>query len=724
MSPLKLFSHKDNRQSLRMASLLAFLAITSYTFLFFSLIPPDIMLNHEKDQYFISLIFLLVMLLIVLMTKRAQHQSEQDLYTTQEVYIDLLHQAADPVVILNELGMIISANQAVEAISGYRPDELIGKHFLKVNILTGNGIAVAAREFLYIVKGSNRPPFELTMLDKSGSPFIVEAHARRAKNSTGKVIVHVVMREITNRKKAEQILYQEKTRAQNYLNIAGVILLTLDQTGKVIMINKKGCEILGYPQQEILGKNWFSEFAPFETSTKMQDFFNKIIAGKEPLPSTHESTVVTKAGTRRTISWKNTLLYDGKEISGTLSSGEDITDRQAIEAQLHLQSAALEAAANVIVITDKDGKIVWANQAFSEISGYSREEAVGKNPKILKSGFHNEHFYADLWNTILTGNIWHGEIVNRRKDDRLYTEEMTITPVRNRDGQIDHFIAIKRDITERKRLQQNLEQANIELEANTHKLERTLQEMDNKNKQLQETQNQLIQSEKLAAVGVLSSGIAHEIKNPLAIISLSIEEFEAISDKLDDQSKTFIQMIKRAAERANNVIIELLRFARASDLKVDSVNLFNLVEGTFILVRNSSKLKGVDLKHEYEDKQITLQGDRILLEQVFFNLLVNAIDATERGANVTVKTYRSAKFDNSNSTPQVIIEVTDTGNGIAPEILPRIFEPFFTTKEQGKGTGLGLSTVYTLLKRHNGTIDVESTLGVGTKFTITLPCDC
>lgn len=723
MSPLKLFSNKDKQQSLWTASLLAILAIITYTILFFSLIPPNIMLEHEKDQYFLSLIFLLFMLLIVLMTKRAQHQSQQDLYANQEVYFDLLQQAADPVVILSDLGMIVSVNQAVETISGYHPDELIGKHFLKVNILTGNAIAIASREFLNIAAGAKRPPFELTMLDKNGTPFIVEAHARRAKNASGKTIIHVIMREITGRKKAEEILRQEKNKAQNYLNIAGVMLLTLDKSGNVIMVNKKGCEILGYEEKEIIGKNWFTNFIPFEASAKMQSFFDKIIAGIEPLPSTHENTIVTKSGDRRMFSWKNTLIEDGEKIIGTLSSGEDITEKQAVEAQLHLQSTALEAAANVIVITDKQGIIIWANPAFTKISGYSLKEAVGKNPKILKSGLHHEHFYADMWNTIMTGNIWHGEIVNRRKDDQLYTEEMTITPVRNRSGEIDHFIAIKRDITERKRLEQNLEQANIELAANTRKLERTLQEMDNKNKQLQEAQNQLIQSEKLAAVGVLSSGIAHEIKNPLAIISLSIEEFEAISDQLDDQSKSFIQMIKRAAERANNVIIELLRFARVSDLKIESVNLFDLVEGTFVLIHNSSKFKGIELKHEYEDKQITLEGDRILLEQVLFNLLVNAIDSTERGGSVTVKTYRCEKFDKTNNNSYAIIEVIDTGNGIAPEILPRIFEPFFTTKEQGKGTGLGLSTVYTLLKRHNGTIDVESTLGAGTKFTITLPCN-
>lgn len=722
MTSLHAGGQKAKPQHIWAGALLAILTILCYTLLFFAIIPEKANFEIEQDQYFISLIFLLITTLILVVTQRTTRQKEKVLLETQQQYFELVEHAADPIIILDEFGTIISANSAVKNASEYAPSELTGRHFLKINILTGMGIATAAREFLYISGGAKRPPFELTMLKKNGAPFIMEAHAQKIKDANENTLVHVTLRDITDRKKAEEMLRLEKNRAQNYLNIASVMLLTLDQTGKVLMINKKGCEILGYAQDDILGKNWFEKFIPPEESADMQAFFSNIIAAKEQLPSHHENTVITKNGQKRIISWKNSLLFDDNKILGTLSSGEDITEKQAIETQLHLQSTALEVAANVIVITDKYGQIAWANKAFSEISGYSREEALGKNPRILKSGLHTENFYSDMWNTIIAGNIWHGEIVNRRKDDRLYTEEMTITPVRGKTGEITHFIAIKRDITERKRLQQNLEQSHLELEAKTRKLERSLIEIDQKNQQLQQAQAQLIQSEKLSAIGVLSSGIAHEIKNPLAIISLSIEEFEAISEKLDDQSKSFIQMIKRAADRANNVIIELLRFARVSDLKVGPVNLFDLVEGTFVLIQNSSKFKGINLKHEYTDKNIIISADRILIEQVLFNLLLNAIDSTERGQDVTVKTYHSQKTGPDNKTNLAVIEVIDRGCGIPPEILPKIFEPFFTTKEQGAGTGLGLSTVYTLLKRHNGTIDVESAVGSGTKFTVTLPC--
>ncbi len=715
--------NKNNRQSLWAGALLALLTLSCYTVVFFSLDTDQNTFLLHRDLYLISIAFLLIMMLIVFITKRKNSRNEQTLQATQKEYLNLLQYAADPVVILNELGIIISANSSVETISGYSPKELIGRHFLKINILQGTGLAIAAREFLQLIRGAKRPPFELAMIRKDNVPFITEAHASKIKDINGKPVIHVIMRDITERKKTEEKLLNEKTKAQNYLNIADVIITTFDQNANVTLINKKGCEILEYSEEEIIGQNWFEKFLLPESSLPLKHIFNQLMQGEKILLQNYENYVLTKTGKKRLILWSNTLIHNNKnEIIGTLSSGQDITEERNIKNQLMLHSAALEAAANAIVITDKQGKIIWTNQSLTDITGYAREEAIGQNPQILKSGLHNEHFYANLWDTILAGKIWHGEIINRRKDTRLYTEEMTITPVRNSTGEIEHFVAIKRDITERKRLQQNIEQMNLELAANTHKLEHTLLEMASKNKQLQEAQNQLIQSEKLAAIGVLSSGIAHEIKNPLAIISLSIEEFESLSDKLDAQSKSYIQMIKSAAERANNVIIELLRFARVSDLKSEYINLFSLVEGTFVLLNNSSKFKGITLEHKYTNTDISINGDRILLEQVLFNLLINAVDESSHGATVTVKTSLAENFKSTHKKKQVLIEVIDTGKGIDPEILPKIFEPFFTTKEQGKGTGLGLSTVYTLLKRHNGTIDVESTVGKGTKFTITLPC--
>ena len=719
MPPMAPSIDQPPKKHLWAGALLALLAMITYTGTSLSLEEHG---YHGLVKYLAAVVFLLIMALIILVASRGQRRAEKTLHETEKKYFDLLQQAADPILAIDTLGIIRSANSAVERVSGYRPDELTGRHFLKTNVLCKESMNTASMEFLRLLRGEIRPPFELSMTRENGVLFTVEAHARKMRGADGKILVQIILRDITARKKAERIVLQERNNIKKYLNIAGVMILAVDKNESVTLVNKKGCELLGYKEEEIVGQNWFDHFLPHPVVNASRARFQKFMSGEMEVIENSENIILNKNGEERLIAWHNTALSDEKgNITGTLSSGQDITERRRIEDQLHLQSAALEAAANAILIVGRDGKIVWTNPAFTDMTGYTREEAIGQSPRLLKSGLHNASFYGDLWNTVLSGNIWHGEIVNRRKDDQLYTEEMTITPVRNKNNEIQHFIAIKRDITERKRLQQNLEQANRELESYGRKLERALREMAEKNKQLQEAQNQLIQSEKMAAIGVLSSGIAHEIKNPLAIIVLSIEEFEAISDKLDAQSKIYIQMIKRAADRANDVIIELLSFARASELKAENVNVHQLVEGTFLLVHNTAKFKGIALEHKDTGKDIEVTGDRILLEQALFNLLINAVDATERGGTITVETHLRKSYSSFAQQDEAVIKVMDTGSGIDPEILPRIFEPFFTTKEQGKGTGLGLSTVYTLLKRHHGTIDVESTVGVGTTFIITLP---
>jgi PAS domain S-box-containing protein len=160
------------------------------------------------------------------------------------------------------------------------------------------------------------------------------------------------------------------------------------------------------------------------------------------------------------IEWRNTLLRDdtGRTI-GTFSSGTDITERSRVQEQLRLQGAALNAAANAIVITDRAGAIQWSNPAFSELTGYTAAETTGRDPgELVKSGRHDRAFYQDLWETILSGQVWRGEMINRRKDDSLYTEEQTITPVRDGGGSITHFIAVKQDTTERNRIAEEVRQ--------------------------------------------------------------------------------------------------------------------------------------------------------------------------------------------------------------------------------------------------------------------------
>lgn len=238
-------------------------------------------------------------------------------------------------------------------------------------------------------------------------------------------------------------------------------------------------------------------------------------------------------------------------------------------------------------------------------------------------------------------------------------------------------------------------------------------------KELNETQNQLIQTEKMAAVGQLASGIAHEIRNPLGIVMGGVEFLKnRISDE-DGDIKESIEKIKQSIDRANNIIIDLLKFSRASQLKLQEVDILRIMDETISLIKNQAYLNAVEINRNYGEKEIYVKADPNMLRQVFFNLCINAIDAMPKGGRLTLNMYTS--LGSGQNEKEAVVEILDTGKGIPEDILPKIFNPFFTTKEPGKGTGLGLSIVHLIIERHNGRIGVESKVNEGTKFTLKLP---
>jgi len=243
-------------------------------------------------------------------------------------------------------------------------------------------------------------------------------------------------------------------------------------------------------------------------------------------------------------------------------------------------------------------------------------------------------------------------------------------------------------------------------------LERTI-------KELEETKNQLIQSEKLAAVGQLAFGIAHEIRNPLAIILEGVEFLRADRDAAGIEADEALVLIKRAIDRTNNIIVDLLKFSRASKIQTQEVDIGRILDEVTVLIRNPSCLHHVRVRKECGSADLILRGDPNMLQQVFFNLCMNAIDAMPQGGDLVLGACRRRHADEKEEA--IVVTVSDTGSGIPEDALLKIFNPFFTTKEPGKGTGLGLSIVHLILERHGAAIDVKSAGGRGTAFTITFP---
>ncbi len=218
---------------------------------------------------------------------------------------------------------------------------------------------------------------------------------------------------------------------------------------------------------------------------------------------------------------------------------------QQTERQAHIQSSALEAAANGIILTDKAGIILFANKAFCAMTGYASEEVLGKTPDFLKSDKHDAAFFKDLWETILAGRVWQGEIINQRKDGLLYNEEMTITPIREADGEISHFIAIKKDITQHLRFKE-----------------------------------QLHHMQKMEAIGQLAGGVAHDFNNLLTIIHGNAQLVLSEESRLTEENRQCLQQITNAAERAANLTRQLLAFGQKQNIQFQPLNL-NHVIGNF-----------------------------------------------------------------------------------------------------------------------------------------------
>lgn len=385
----------------------------------------------------------------------------------------------------------------------------------------------------------------------------------------------------------------------------------------------------------------------------------------------------------------SSTLHDKRRVF--LAIVRDLTDYHMVERENRLLATALNHAGEAVAITDVTGRIVYVNRAFEQITGYSRHEVHGQNPRILKSGRHDPAFYQELWATIASGRPWRGRLQNRRKNGEIYTEDSCITPLRDERGAISHFVAVKRDIS--------------------HELE---------------LENQLVQSRKMEAVGRLAGGIAHDFNNILQVITGNVA-MASLDAPAGHPVHASLDEISRAGERAVNLVQQLLAFSRREELRLRPVEIGALVNDTARMLR---RLIGEDIALEVRSAPgaLPVMADPGRIEQVLLNLCVNARDALPEGGRITIGSelmeldavYCQNRPD-ARPGRYVVVAVTDDGCGIPKEIQHRIFEPFFSTKEVGRGTGLGLATVYAIVRQHGGFITLYSEIGLGTTFRFYLP---
>lgn len=498
----------------------------------------------------------------------------------------LLELAPDAVVVVDQEGKIRLLNARTEEMFAYHRDELIGK---SVDILVPETLRdqhVKHRE------GFTREPtarpmvagLDLTGRKKDGSTFPVEVSLSPLETEEG-VFVTSIIRDVTERKRAEEEvqrlnieleqridrrtaeLKQLRDRAEGYLDVAGVAIVVIDKDQRVTLINKKGCEILGYSQDEIIGKNWFNHFIPMRLRGELKTVFNKIMS-EEVVPVEYfQNPVLTKENSERLIAWHNAVLRDedGK-ISATLSSGEDITEKALLEQK------------------------------------------------------------------------------------------------------VQH-------------------------------------------------------AEKLAVVGQLTTGLAHEIGTPLSVIS-GRAEYVLRKMSQDDPLRDNLKRIIGQIERITKIVQQLLSFTRPKQPEIKAVDLSRLLKETFLLFEHQFMEQEISAVINCPDHLPKTMADPDQMQQVFLNLIVNAVQAMPKGGRLTFDvgpTVLRNHRDDSMGDGYIKIAIADTGTGISSENLKKIFHPFYSTKESGKGTGLGLNISESIVNSHGGRIDVKSKVGQGTVFTIFLP---
>ncbi len=529
---------------------------------------------------------------------------------------------------------------------------------------------------------------------KNGGTVWSETTARFVEDEdTGRMLIYGTSRDITERRRVEHALRESESRFETLAGQSRSYLWEVDMKGVFTYVDPVVEEILGFRPEELLG-TFIWDTHPLEGRDAARLWGQEILHLGRSLAH-YENPMVAKNGKVMWFSTTGGAIVDAQGVrTGYRGIDTDITATRETNERLRVLAKALDSAVNIVVITDALGAIEWVNRAFCETTGYTREEAMGKNPReLIKSGRHDQPFYEKMWSTIQAGRVWSGEIVNRKKDGTLYPEEVTITPVKNEAGEIRHFIAIKRDLTHEKAQEQRS-----------------------------------LRAQRMESIGTLAGGIAHDLNNALAPILVSVDLLREAEDK--DEREQFLHNIEVSARRSAEMVKQVLGFARGvsgervpTDPRVLLRDLQKLIRDTFP--------KNITFEMQNPEVVGLVLCDPTQLHQVLLNLCVNARDAMPHGGTlgISVENTRLAEASSSVDGELVVgrtgdyvkITVRDTGSGIPKDHLEQIFDPFFTTKETGKGTGLGLSTSHSIIKGHGGFFHVVSELGRGSVFEVYIP---
>ena len=455
----------------------------------------------------------------------------------------------------------------------------------------------------------------------------------------------------------------------------------------ILQINNSVLSMLDYAKEVVLGQRFsllLQESQRYTFQVNMQECVQNGEA------KTWTTKLLTNLGKIIDVELSLTPMNVNGSSSDTAYCvfARDIFREKEIELDYLRFSNIAHGTVNPLEITDIHGRMIYVNPAFERVSGYSKEELLGKNPNAFGSGKHPKSFWQKMWTTISAGKVWVGEIENRKRDGEPFFTQLLISPIIDNEGNINGYFGVHRDISEQKRLER-----------------------------------QLIHAQKMESIGMLAAGIAHEVGNPLTSISSLVQVIQRTTQ--DQFVNEKLDLVKSQISRISRIIRDLVDFSRPSNLEVQLTNVNKIVREAVEIVRVGKKAKEISFEVNVDENipPLPLVPDK--LEQVFINILINAVDAMQtddtgaardaQGQRKRIAVSTSIDLDNV----KIILE--DNGSGISEDNMPKVFEPFFTTKKVGQGTGLGLWVTYTIVRSFQGNITVDSRRGRGTTVTITFP---
>ncbi|MBC2594671.1 PAS domain S-box protein [Ruficoccus amylovorans] len=550
-------------------------------------------------------------------------------------------------------------------------------------------------------KSDSSYDFEAPLITAQGTLIWVRAIGKSIFEEGRCVRLQGAIQDITERKAIEHAVEQSRQRLAMAIELGNLGVWDYDIKEKRLILEDSWYKLFGYSRNDPFDQlDNMLDLIPEDERGHLKFVFRRLLNGQDE-NLTEECFIRCQDGSFRRALVRAQALRDNEgHLSQIVGNVWDIDERWRAEERLRLFQRLNNQSPSCVVVTDPKGNIEYVNDTFCRITGYTREEALGHNPRILKSDRMSKDHYRKLWDTISHGREWQGEFLNKKKNGEYYWERATIFPIKGRNGTITHFAAAKEDITELKENEAKREELN----------------------------KQVLQLQRMETIGTLAGGIAHDFNNLLGAIrgwtELAQRHANGNDDALEDLRHVLV-----ATKRARALVEQILTFSRESIgnmIPIDPALVANeamnmlrsIIPSTIIIKKNIPEGLGM------------IKADPSQFHQVIFNLCTNAAQAMgDAGGELEVTLSKCILPKTAPDAPTgfpggncLCLKVSDTGPGIPKEHLSRIFEPFFTTKPVGEGTGLGLSVVHGIVTSHSGQVTVESTSGKGATFLLNFPC--